>query len=568
MASRTICSNSLVVAMTLTLLASCQASQANTSSHAAFSHYGPRDAAAFKPTLESAVLGALAGHDAAPLPGQEGVLNGADLGWAFSHRDKLWIMFGDSWWRDPFNLVGLPDDALGQISLTDFPDGVSVDAYVRAHPAPAGAPAWRAGVPQLDVANNRARGFAPVISEQDGRQLRSGIGAVPIVAFSNGRDDAAEGVFAVFFPYEPVACRAGTCPDGYACDAQVGRLSTGALTPPCVGGSSSSCVVDEGLCQDRMSNRYDATTNRGRTTSVLMQHAVGVTKPDDPTHFQTQPWATMRFLNATGRTVSDFDPARAHGDGNDYKPALGNELERSGVFIWGRPHFGGVASEGRDLRLYLLWVPMPAPDSSMQFAWNPRFFTGLDPEGRPQFSDRELDAHALDLDAETDGEQPEELHDFAGHMNMSWVPSLQQFVMFYGGDVPGFSEGLLAWDDPDKIEHDPKGSLWVRFAPQPWGPWTAPRMLLEGGDRSTAATPALQYGPGGILAHNRCTSADCAHYDTPYLLDIGRNNNGLLYAPSIIDAWTTASDESTALYWLVSTWNPYQVYLMKTVLLP
>src|SRR5262249_35077029 len=149
--------------------------------------------------------------------------------------------------------------------------------------------------------------------------------------------------------------------------------------------------------------------------------------------------------------------------------ALGNQQERSGMFIWGRPHFAGVRSEGRDLRLYLLWVPMPALDASMKFEWKPEYFTGVDTEGRPQFSDRELDAQALDLDAATPGEQPEELHDYAGHMNMSWVPSLQQFVMFYGGDMPGFSEGLLAWDDLNKVQRDPHGRLWVRFAAQPWG---------------------------------------------------------------------------------------------------
>lgn len=515
-------------------------------------------------SMESVVLGVLAGHDATPAAGQAGVLNGTDLGWAFTHRDKLWIMFGDSWWRDPFNLGGRPDDSLGQISLTDFPEAASVEAYVRAHPAPANAPAWHAAAPPLQIVGTLDRGFAPVISELDGQQLRSGVGATPIVAFSNGRDDAAEGVFAAFFHYEPVACTNGACPDGYECDAQLGRLSNGALTPPCVAGSSSSCVVGEGLCQDRTSNRYDASTNRGRTTSVLMQHAIGVTTPADPVHFQTQPWAAMRFLNATGRTVSDFDPTRAHGVDNNYTPALGNEQERSGVFIWGRPHFGGVGSEGRYLPLYLLWVPMPAPDAEKNFEWKPRYFTGLDADGRPQFSERELDARALDLDAATEGEQPEEPHDYVGHMNVSWVPSLKQFVMFYGGDVPGFTEGLLAWDDPDMIQRDPRGSLWVRFAPQPWGPWTAPRSLLEAGDRSTGATPALQYGPGGILAHSRCRGASCAYYDSAYVLDIGRNNNGLFYAPSIIDQWTTASDESTSLYWLLSTWNPYQVVLMRT----
>src|SRR5205823_6630837 len=137
--------------------------------------------------LESTVLATFAGYNATSAPGQKGVLNGTDLGWAFSHRDKLWFMFGDSWWQDPYNLAGRPDDSLGQVSLTDFPDAASVEAYVHAHPAAAGEPAWHAAAPPLQVAMTAGRGFEPVISEQLGKQLRSGVGAVPIVAFSNGR---------------------------------------------------------------------------------------------------------------------------------------------------------------------------------------------------------------------------------------------------------------------------------------------------------------------------------------------------------------------------------------------
>ena len=205
--------------------------------------------------------------------------------------------------------------------------------------------------------------------------------------------------------------------------------------------------------------------------------------------------------------------------------------------------------------------------SDMRFAWQPRFFSGLDSAGRPQFSERELDARALDLDADTPGDHAQEAHDCVNQMNVSWLPSLQLFVMFYGGDVPTFTEGLLAWDDGSSIDCE-GGGLWLRFARQPWGPWTAPRSLMVAGDRGTRAQPTEQFGEGGILAHNRCRTPNCARYDPAYLLDIGNNNNGLLYSPSIVDAWTTGDTESATLYWLLSTWNPYQVVLMRTTLRP
>ncbi|HKP60647.1 MAG TPA: hypothetical protein VJV78_28160 [Polyangiales bacterium] len=529
-------------------------------------------------TIENQVLAAQVGWYATPAPGQAGALTGADLGWTFAHKDKLWVMFGDSWWIDPVNAASLPDDALGQISLTDFPDGASVDAFVQAHPAPSGQPAWRAAGPTMEVALRpwRGTGFAPVISERDGRQLPSGIGLVPISAFSNGRDDAAEGMFAIFFHHEFVECVEGRCNDGFECDPGLSISTPGApaeaitgLRPSCIVGSSLSCRPGPGLCQDRSSSVYDASSDMGRTQAIVVRHGVGVTTPAQPVRWKTRPWETQRFFNATSRTVSDFDPARADGGGNDYTPARGNSLPRSGVFLWGRPQFGGVGAEGRDAQLYLAWVPMPQPDADAQFDWRPQYFTGLDGAGQPQFSQREVDAHPLDLDASTAGEQPEEARDFVGQMGISWVPGLQHWVMFYGGSAAPMFANAIFGADIDKVRADPLGSLFVRFAEQPWGPWTAPRMLMAAGDARSGAQPIEQYAPGGILAHDNCRAPDCARYDPAYLLDWPNNDNGTLYGPNIIDVWTSQRDpDTTDLYWFLSTWNPYQVVLVRTSLSP
>jgi len=91
---------------------------------------------------------------------------------------------------------------------------------------------------------------------------------------------------------------------------------------------------------------------------------------------------------------------------------------------------------------------------------------------------------------------------------------------------------------------------------------------MAGGDRSTDAQPTEQYAPGGILAHNNCHDNGCARYDPAYALDLGNNDNGALYGASIIDAWTSVHDDQTDLYWFLSTWNPYQVVLVKTTLSP
>jgi hypothetical protein len=517
---------------------------------------------------ETHALAAQVGHDAWPAPGQAGAFNGADLGWAFTHKDKIWVMFGDSWWLDPINATSRPDDALGQISLADFPDGASVDAFVSAHPAPTGEPAWHATGPTMPVITRggAGSGFEPVVSTRFGQPQPSGIGRVPIAAFSNGRYDDHEAAFGVFFTYEFVECVEGRCADGYDCDTQLGTQTQGLyFQTPCIVGSSNACKPGPGLCQDRGSSIYDASSPGARTNSVVLRNNVGVTRSGDPVHFTDQPWESQRFINATARTLRDFDPARAGGVGNDYTPALGDDLQRAGVVLWGRPHWGGVGTQGRDARLYMLWSPLPKVDGELNFDWRPQYFTGLDGDGRPQFSPHEVDARPLDLDATTPGDQPQESQDLVGQMGISWLPSLEQFVMIYGGDGNALIGNPLFGDDAGKVRPNPHGSLYIRFAPHPWGPWTPAREFLTAGDRSTTAEPVDQYGPGGLLAHNECKDPACAHYDAPYLLDIGGNNNGCLYAPSIIDAWTAShADSTTDIRWFVSTWNPYQVVLMKT----
>lgn len=303
----------------------------------------------------------------------------------------------------------------------------------------------------------------------------------------------------------------------------------------------------------------------GRTQAAVVRHDIGVTTAKDPVHFKTQAWDTQRFFNVTARSVSDFDPQRERGAGNDYTPARGNTLERSGVFVWGRPQFGGIGAEGRDAQLYLLWAPMPEPDSNMRFAWQPQYFTGLDADGQPLFSTHDIEAQPLDLDAQTPGHQPEETQDFVGQMSVSWLPSLQRWVMIYGGDAAPMFFNAIFRADLAKARRNADGSLYIRFAEQPWGPWTRPQQLLAAGDSNPKAEPTGQYAPGGLLAHNNCRGQHCAHYDPAYRIDPS-NNNGVLYAPSIIDPWTTTRPDGIDLYWFVSTWNPYQVILMKTTL--
>jgi hypothetical protein len=234
------------------------------------------------------------------------------------------------------------------------------------------------------------------------------------------------------------------------------------------------------------------------------------------------------------------------------------------VFVWGRPSFGGVRALGRDAQLYLAWVPMPDYDESGNFAWEPRYFTGLAPDGQPRFSSREIDALPLDLDAAIEGHQPEEANDVVAQMAISWVPALGRFVMIYGGGIGTEFTKMLFGADVDVMTPDPLGALFVRYARHPWGPWSPPQHLLASGNLSRGVRGF--YGPGGLLFDADCKEPSCAPGELAFLKP---NERGRLYAPNIIDPWTTLRpDGAIDLYWHVSTWNPYQVVLMRTRLRP
>jgi hypothetical protein len=120
---------------------------------------------------------------------------------------------------------------------------------------------------------------------------------------------------------------------------------------------------------------------------------------------------------------------------------------------------------------------------------------------------------------------------------------------------------------------DPEARSTSRFADHPWGPWSAPQQALRAGDPNIL--PPLigsEYGPLGIIHHDFCLpSLFCvggeltpAYAITPW---------GFMYAPAIVDEWTTAragpfGTTQADIYWQVSTWDPYSTVLLRSRLVP
>ncbi len=172
--------------------------------------------------------------------------------------------------------------------------------------------------------------------------------------------------------------------------------------------------------------------------------------------------------------------------------------------------------------------------------------------------------------SETSAINPGAEYDIVDQNTFAWVEPLKKWVMFFGGGLstlpipPALMKcGLVElFSGPDcKDVEIGDGAIRMRTADNPWGPWSPAQDVIVGGD--PAVPGSGQYGVGGMLRHPACTKAGCApHTDTEiYPRD---KEYGFFYAPNIIEQWIKPVDKGVDLYWIVSTWDPYRVILLRT----
>jgi hypothetical protein len=343
---------------------------------------------------------------------------------------------------------------------------------------------------------------------------------------------------------------------------------TGAgLTLGCIDGSqncTSRTIKNKrksGLCRDPGVSLAAPGDDRSRADSVVWRQLIGLRAAEGlRDRYSVKQWPTARFRNAYAVSVEDFDPTRVNGAGNDYRAVLGTAPQHDGAFIWGRPGWITAGVEGRNLKLYLAWVPMPKVSTGNGFTWEPHYFAGLDENGRPLFTNDPTKAAALDLSGGADPTL--EVYDLAGQLTVRWIPTLAKWVMFYGGGFPE-NPGLCVALNTDCSKLRRAGSaIRMRTSDHPWGPWSPPTDILVAGDPAQGPVLGSQYAPGGLLHHKDCKGVACAPNTLPP--EISPVPHGVLYAPNVIEEWTEVRSDAVELYWNVSTWNPYRVVLMKT----
>jgi hypothetical protein len=101
----------------------------------------------------------------------------------------------------------------------------------------------------------------------------------------------------------------------------------------------------------------------------------------------------------------------------------------------------------------------------------------------------------------------------------------------------------------------------ARTAPDPWGPWSPPTVLMS-----------LLHDPG-VLCTLIMDPSVCGSTKPNSWQFTGTNPAGFFYAPFAMERFTqdltppgAGMTRTANIFWLVSTWNPYQVIVMQSTL--
>jgi len=154
------------------------------------------------------------------------------------------------------------------------------------------------------------------------------------------------------------------------------------------------------------------------------------------------------------------------------------------------------------------------------------YFSGLDADGAPTWSQKESDA------------KPIALNGSMGDLSVTWCKDLGLWLMTYDSRPPAL-RGIL-----------------FSYSRTPWGPWSEPQIIFN----------AVRDGALGKFIHDPKAQPDDGLAGP--VIGKGQKNptavHGGAYAPYVVERWLKIQGSELNLYYVLSTWNPYVVVLMKS----
>jgi hypothetical protein len=148
-----------------------------------------------------------------------------------------------------------------------------------------------------------------------------------------------------------------------------------------------------------------------------------------------------------------------------------------------------------------------------------QYLSGIGPAKQPRWSAKEADATTLFR------------HDVVGELSVAYLEPVKRYVMLYNSEKPR--------------------GITMRSAPTPWGPWSAGTVIFE---------PWRDRGYGHFM---HISAKFKKQRDA--LSDPKREDEwGGEYGPYIMARYTSGSGKQCRIWYAMSTWNPYQVVVMRS----
>jgi len=212
-------------------------------------------------------------------------------------------------------------------------------------------------------------------------------------------------------------------------------------------------------------------------------------------------------------------------------------VTNGGLFIYDALHLFGTnvvmfgAGKYRASDIYLAMTPA----ATFLSGGGTMYFTGLT-NGQPTWSSVETHAMPVVQDNPTNGPPWPNDWPTVGNVSVMYSAPLGLWLMTYDGGRSANSSKLHTT------------GIYFSCAAQPWGPWSVPQLIFN----------SVRDGGAGVFIHNNTYNPPGP--DGPTINSSSNNptnTDGGVYAPYLIEPFTTISNSTLYIYYLMSTWNPY-----------
>lgn len=243
-------------------------------------------------------------------------------------------------------------------------------------------------------------------------------------------------------------------------------------------------------------------------------------------------------------------------DKAEFIPGFPSNFTGKVVLVWGT---GKVNSSFRHGYPYFAVAPFSSIDKME--TW--RYYAGLGQDGKPIWREHESDAVPVPPFGPShlivDPNFGHDFHKCLGEFSVGYVNHWNRWVMLYAcGSSPK--------GDPEKRYKEFKNynrGIYLRTADMPWGPWSKPQRIFDPAEGYCRFMHYKYPCPAGS-PNPRDNGVQELNNGQP----TGIQANGGEYAPYLIPSYTKVDGDTTSLYWVMSTWNPYQSVLMRTQIRP